>query len=128
MEPLLSDVQMGFRKGRRCTDAIFALRQLSEKAIEYNRELNLVFVDQEKAFDRVNRDKLWRVLQTYNVKGQHQSHLRKQHELSQRTKWSHRLIPNHIWSEIRVCPITTAVHCIHRQVNKGGKPRTRSLT
>ena len=45
VEPLLSDVQMGFRKGRGCTDAIFALRQLNEKAIEYNRELNLVFVD-----------------------------------------------------------------------------------
>ena len=30
VEPLLSDVQMGFRKGSGCTDAIFALRQLSE--------------------------------------------------------------------------------------------------
>ena len=50
--------------------AIFALRQLSEKAIKHNRELNLVFVDQEKAFDRVNRDELWRVLEKYNVKGQ----------------------------------------------------------
>ena len=49
---------MGFRKGRGCTDAIFALRQLSEKTIEYNKELNLVFLDQEKAFDRVNRNNL----------------------------------------------------------------------
>ena len=50
---------MGFRKGRGCTDAIFTLRQLSEKVTEHDRELNIVFVDQEKAFDRVNRDKLW---------------------------------------------------------------------
>ena len=70
VEPLLSDAHKASRKGRGCSDAIFALRQLSEKAIEYNRELNRVFVDQEKAFDRVNRDKLWRVLETYSVKGQ----------------------------------------------------------
>ena len=32
--------------------------QLCERSIEYNQDLHLVFVDQEKAFDRVNRDKL----------------------------------------------------------------------
>ena len=58
VEPFLSEAQMGLRKGRGCTDTIFALRQLSEKTIENNKELNLVFVDQEKAFDRVNRNKL----------------------------------------------------------------------
>ena len=70
VEPLLSEGQMGFRKGRGCTDAIFALRQLSEKTIEHNKELNLVFVDQEKAFDRVNRNKLWKTLEEYDVRGQ----------------------------------------------------------
>ena len=69
-EHLLSDAQFGFRKGRGSTDAIFALRQLSERAIEYNQALHMVFVDQEKAFDRVNRDKLWGVLEQYDIKGQ----------------------------------------------------------
>ena len=69
-EHLLSDAQFGFRKGRGCTHAIFALRQLCERAIEYDQDLHLVFVDQEKAFDRVNRDKLWRVLEQYGVMGQ----------------------------------------------------------
>ena len=55
VEPLLSEGQLGFRKGRGCTDSIFALRQLSEKTVEHNKELNFVFVDQEKAFDRVNK-------------------------------------------------------------------------
>ena len=67
---LLSEAQFGFRKGRGCTDAIFALRQLCEKAVEHNQSLHLVFVDQEKAFDRVNRDRLWRVLEQYGVQGQ----------------------------------------------------------
>ena len=70
VEPFLSQAQMGFRKGRSCADAIFALRQLSEKVIEHDRELNIVFVDQEKAFDRVNRDKLWQTLELYNIQGQ----------------------------------------------------------
>ena len=47
-EHLLSDAQFGFRKGRGCTDAIFALRQLCERVIEYDQDLHLVFVDQEK--------------------------------------------------------------------------------
>lgn len=70
VEPSLNNSQYGFRKGRGCTDAIFTLRQMSEKTIEYNNELNVAFIDQEKAFDRVNRDKLWAVLEEYGVKGQ----------------------------------------------------------
>ena len=69
-EPLLSEAHMAFRKGRGCTDEIFALKQLSEKVIEHDRELNIVFVDQQKAFDRVNRDKLWQKLELYNIQGQ----------------------------------------------------------
>ena len=38
--------------------------------MEYNRELHLVFVDQENAFDRIDRDKLWKVLEMYNISGQ----------------------------------------------------------
>ena len=70
VEPFLSQAQMGFRKGRGCTDTIFALRQLSEKVIKHDRELNIVFVDQEKAFDRVNRDKVWQTLELYNIQDQ----------------------------------------------------------
>ena len=61
---------MGFRKGRGCTGTIFALRQLSEKVIEHDRGLNIVFVDHEKMFSRVNRDKLWHTLELCNIKGQ----------------------------------------------------------
>jgi len=70
VEPQLSESQFGFRKGRGCTDAIFALRQLCEKGIEFNKDLYMVFIDQEKAFDRVNREMLWKVMEEYGVKGQ----------------------------------------------------------
>ena len=58
------------QKRKRVYHAIFALRQLCERAIEYDQDLHLVFVDQEKAFDLVNRDKLWKVLEQYGVMGQ----------------------------------------------------------
>jgi hypothetical protein len=58
VEYQLSGAQFGFRKNRGCTDAIFALGQLCERSIEYNQDLYTIFIDQEKAFDRVNRNQL----------------------------------------------------------------------
>jgi hypothetical protein len=37
IELQLSEQQMGFRRSRSCTDAIFTLRQLEEDNIEYNK-------------------------------------------------------------------------------------------
>ena len=49
----------GFMPGKGTTDAIFALRMLMEKYREGQRELHCVFVDLEKAYDRVLREELW---------------------------------------------------------------------
>lgn len=49
----LADEQQGFRSGRSCTDAVFIIRQITEKSIEYNRPAYMCFIDLEKAFDRV---------------------------------------------------------------------------
>ena len=47
--------EYGFVAGKGTFDAIFILRQLQEKYLENDKELYLVFVDLEKAFDRVLR-------------------------------------------------------------------------
>jgi hypothetical protein len=39
-------------------------------SICYIDDINILFFDQEKAFDRINRNILWETLDNYNVKGQ----------------------------------------------------------
>ena len=55
----ISKQQYGFMPGKGTTDTMFALRMLMEKYREGQRELHCVFVDLEKANDRVSRDELW---------------------------------------------------------------------
>ena len=45
--------------GKGTTDAMFALRMLLEKYREGQRELHCVFVDLEKAYNRVPPEELW---------------------------------------------------------------------
>ena len=52
----ISKQQYGFMPGKGTTDAMFALRMLMEKYREDQRELHCVFMDLEKAYNRVSRE------------------------------------------------------------------------
>ena len=68
-EGLIGEEQCGFRRGRGCVDQVFVMKQMSEKFICKNKELYVAFMDLEKAYDRIDRNAMWRVLRGYGVNG-----------------------------------------------------------
>ena len=64
-QDLLPETQCGFRAGRGTADMIFAARQLQEKCQEQHRDLYMGFVDLTKAFDTVNREGLWKIMEKF---------------------------------------------------------------
>ena len=49
----IGNTQYGFRSGKSTTEPIFILRIRQEKYREKNKELHMVFIDLEKAYNRV---------------------------------------------------------------------------
>jgi len=61
-EVLLLEEQNGLRKGRSCMNCISSASQLIEKHREFNIPTYIAFIDFKKAFDSVDRDKLWTIM------------------------------------------------------------------
>ena len=62
MNPELTVVQAGFRKGRGTKDQIANICWIIEKAREFQKNIYFFFIDYAKAFDCVNHHKLWKIL------------------------------------------------------------------
>ena len=58
----LPDVQAGFRKGRGTRDQITNIGWIEEKAREFQKNIYFCLIDYVKAFDSVDRNKLWKIL------------------------------------------------------------------
>ena len=63
----LPDVQVGFRKGRGTRDQIANIHWIIEKAREFQKNIYFCFIDYAKAFDCVDHNKLWEILQEMGI-------------------------------------------------------------
>ena len=67
MNQELSDVQAGFRKGRGTRDQIARIHWITEKAREFQKNIYFCLIDYAKAFDCVEHNKLWEILQEMGI-------------------------------------------------------------
>ena len=63
----LPDVQAGFRKGRGTRDKIANICWIIKKAREFQKNICFCFIDYAKAFDCVDYNKLWKILQEMGI-------------------------------------------------------------
>ena len=63
----IPDVQAGFRKGRGTRDQIANIRWIIKKAREFQKNIYFCFIDYAKAFDCVDHNKLWKILQEIGI-------------------------------------------------------------
>ena len=67
-EEIIAEEQAGFRAGRSTTEQIFNLRILCEKYLQHQQNLNHVFIDFKKVFDRVWHEALWATMRKYIIR------------------------------------------------------------
>ena len=63
----LPDVQAEFIKGRGTRDEIANICWIMEKAIEFQKNIYFRFIDDAKAFDCVDHNKLWKILKEMGI-------------------------------------------------------------
>ena len=63
----LLDVQAEFRKGRGTGDQIANIHWIIKKVREFQKNIYFCFIDYAKAFDCVDHNKLWKILQEIGI-------------------------------------------------------------
>ena len=67
MNQELPDVQAGFRKGRGTRDPVANIHWIIKKAREFQKSIYFCFIDYAKAFDCVDNNKVWKILQEMGI-------------------------------------------------------------
>ena len=63
----LPDVQAGFQKGRGTRDQIANIHWIIKKAREFQKNIYFCFIDYAKAFDCVDHNKLWKIMNEMGI-------------------------------------------------------------
>ena len=109
----LPDVQAGFRKGRGTRDQIANIHWIIKKAREFQKNIYFCFIDYTKAFDCMDHNKLWKILQEMGIPDHLTCLLRNLHagqEATVRTgRGNNRLVPNQERSTSRLYIVTLLI-------------------
>ena len=109
MNQELPDVQAGFRKGRGARDQIANVSWITEKAGEFQKSIYFRFINYTKAFDSVDHNKLWKILQDMGIP----HHLTCLLYTGQETSWNQTrnngLVPNRKRSTSRLHIVTLLI-------------------
>jgi len=63
IKEIIGDYQAGFIVGKSTVDQIHVIKQIIEKSHEFDdKDVHLLFVDFMTAYDSVNRERLWKVM------------------------------------------------------------------
>ena len=93
----LPDFQAGFRKGSGTRDQIANIHWIIKKARVPEKHLLQMFIDYVKAFDCVDHNKLWKILQEGNIRPTDlppEKCVGRSRSNSQNQTWNNRLVPN----------------------------------
>ena len=63
----ISTNQFGFMPGRSTIEAIFLIRHVMKRFREQKKDLHLVFINLEKAYNKIPRNVMWWSLDKYKV-------------------------------------------------------------
>ena len=66
-DQLISDTQFGFRMGKNASEPLFCVRRLQDIAEAGHQNIILIFLDWEKAFDKISHMRLVESLERMNI-------------------------------------------------------------
>lgn len=67
IKKVIGDYQAGFMAGKSTLDQVHVINQIIEKNHEFDKYIYLLFVDFKAAYDSVNRERIWMVMDIMEI-------------------------------------------------------------